>query len=227
MSAADAPTVFVATTPAAIIVDQRRAAVRRDPAARRCSTSRTPTPRCSGTRATAAYYYLVSGRWFAAPGLDGPWTFATAEPARGLRAHSRRRAARLRARVRARHAAGAGGAASRRRFRSRERCGRDAAKLDVVYAGAPKFAPIAGTPMSYAVNTSFNVIQTGEGYLRVLPGRVVRRARARRPVDARGERAAGRLHDPAREPDVPVHVRARVRGDARRRSRTATRRATR
>ena len=32
--------------------------------------------------------------------------------------------------------------------------------------------------MQYAVNTSFNVIQTGEGLLFVLPGRVVRRRAA-------------------------------------------------
>ena len=47
---------------------------------------------------------------------------------------------------------------------------RDAAKLDVVYAGAPSFAPIPGTPMSYAVNTSFDVIQTGEGYFSCYQG---------------------------------------------------------
>ncbi|HEY6802325.1 MAG TPA: hypothetical protein VI306_01995 [Pyrinomonadaceae bacterium] len=27
--------------------------------------------------ATGTFYYLVAGRWFSAPGLDGPWTFAT------------------------------------------------------------------------------------------------------------------------------------------------------
>ena len=26
---------------------------------------------------TGAFYFLVAGRWFSAPSLDGPWTFAT------------------------------------------------------------------------------------------------------------------------------------------------------
>ena len=29
------------------------------------------------SNATGAFYYLVAGRWFSAPSLDGPWTFAT------------------------------------------------------------------------------------------------------------------------------------------------------
>jgi hypothetical protein len=45
-----------------------------------------------------------------------------------------------------------------------------AAKLDVVYAGAPQFVAIAGTPLQYAANTSFNVIQTGEGYFSCYQG---------------------------------------------------------
>jgi hypothetical protein len=29
------------------------------------------------------FYYLVAGRWFSAPSLNGPWTFATSQlPAR-------------------------------------------------------------------------------------------------------------------------------------------------
>ena len=159
------------------------------------------------------YYYLVSGRWFAAPGFDGPWTFATASLPAGF------------ARIPADgprgfvlvsvpgHAAGAGSAhrgadsaagnAEPRRGEARRRLrGRAEVRADRGHADELR---------------GQHVVQRdpdGRRLLLVLPGRVVRRARARRAVDARGERAAGRLHDPAREPDVPVHVRARVRGDS-------------
>ena len=38
------------------------------------------------------------------------------------------------------------------------------AKLDVPYAGAPKFQPIAGTQLAYATNTSFDVVRAGGAY---------------------------------------------------------------
>ncbi|MBV9749738.1 MAG: hypothetical protein JO157_13085, partial [Acetobacteraceae bacterium] len=41
---------------------------------------------------------------------------------------------------------------------------RATAKLEVTYSGAPRFKPIEGTDMAYAVNTSFDVIQVGAVY---------------------------------------------------------------
>jgi len=41
---------------------------------------------------------------------------------------------------------------------------KDAAKLIVVYAGPPRFDPIPGTSMLYAVNTPYQVIETGGRY---------------------------------------------------------------
>jgi hypothetical protein len=38
---------------------------------------------------------------------------------------------------------------------------KNTAKQNVVYAGTPRFKPIPGTTMTYAVNTSFRVIETG------------------------------------------------------------------
>jgi hypothetical protein len=57
-----------------------------------------------------------------------------------------------------------------------------AAKLDVSYAGDPKFQPIAGTTMSYAVNTSFNVVQAEGAYY----GAIRERGAWRRRLRARG-----------------------------------------
>ena len=76
----------------------------------------------------------------------------------------------------------------------------------MVYAGAPQFVAIPGTPMQYAVNTSFNVIQTGEGFYSCYQGAWFARAGARRTVDVGADGARGDLHDSAVEPDVSVHV---------------------
>ncbi len=214
-----------ATTPAAIIVINGPPQYVRS-AARRCSTWRTPTPRCSGTRPTAA-----TTTWCRAAGSRRPGSTGRGRsPRRACPPDFARipaeRAARLRARVRARHAAGAGSAdrgadsaagnaASRRGEARRRLRGRAEVRADRGHADELR---------------GQHVVQRGPDGRRlflVLPGRVVRRTRARRTVDARGERAAGRLHDPAREPDVPVHVRARVRGDPADGHVRRTRRATR
>ena len=159
-------------------------------------------------------------------GLDGPWTFATTSlpadfariPANGPRGFVL---------VSVPGTPQAQEALIEAQIPQQATLDRATAKLDVVYAGAPQFAAIPGTPMQYAVNTSFNVIQTGEGYYSCYQGAWFTARRADGPVDARADGARGDLHDSAVEPDVSVHVRARLRGDAGRPSRTATRPATR
>jgi hypothetical protein len=109
------------------------------------------------------YFLLVSGRWFAAHGLDGPWTFATnglppdfalippedpqAKVLASVPGTSQAQLALLQAQV-----------------PRQATLKKDAAKLNVVYAGPPQFKPIPGTSMTYAVNTSFQVIATGGRY---------------------------------------------------------------
>jgi len=110
--------------------------------------------------ATGRFYFLVSGRWFAAQGLEGPWTFATTAlppdfariPASSPKGHvlasvpgtPQAQQAILEAQV--------------------PRQGtltRAAAKVDVVYVGTPEFKPIPSTPLTYAVNTAYQVIGAG------------------------------------------------------------------
>jgi hypothetical protein len=109
------------------------------------------------------FFLLVSGRWFAAHGLDGPWNFASNDlppdfaliPPQGPQANvlasvpgtSQAQLAALQAQV-----------------PRQATLKKDQAKLTVVYAGQPQFKPIPGTPMTYAVNTSFQVIETGGKY---------------------------------------------------------------
>jgi hypothetical protein len=109
------------------------------------------------------FFVLISGRWFASHGLAGPWTFATndlppdfalippdAPEARILPSvpgTSQAQLALLQAQV-----------------PRQATLKKDAARLTVVYAGPPQFKPIPGTPMTFAVNTSFQVIGTGGRY---------------------------------------------------------------
>ncbi|MFO1414446.1 MAG: hypothetical protein U1F10_11210 [Burkholderiales bacterium] len=166
-TANDVPAVFVSTTPAAIIVTSGPPQFTPIPGTQLAYVSNTDAAlfRDKGGR----FYYLVSGRWFAAASLDGPWTFATPDlppdfariPANGPRGFVL---------VSVPGTPQAQEALLEAQLPQQGTLDRATAKLDVAYAGAPQFAPIPGTPLSYAVNTSFQVVQAGEGYFACYQG---------------------------------------------------------
>jgi hypothetical protein len=158
---ATAPTIFVSSVPAAIIVTSGPPQFAAIPGTSLSYVSNTDAAlfRDRGGR----YYYLVSGRWFAADTLNGPWTFATTSLPPDF------------ARIPVNSPRGfvlvsvpgtpqAQEALAEAQVPQKGTLDRSTAKLEVVYAGQPQFAPIPGTPMQYAVNTSFRVVQTSEGY---------------------------------------------------------------
>ncbi|HEY5301988.1 MAG TPA: hypothetical protein VIJ55_15030 [Acetobacteraceae bacterium] len=108
------------------------------------------------------FYYLISGRWFSAPGLDGPWTFATPNlppdfakiPPDGPNG---------------RVLASVPGTKQAQEALVQAQIPRQAtlkrtATLTVVYGGAPRFAVIPGTDIEYAVNTHSEVLRIGGVY---------------------------------------------------------------
>ncbi|MFM7120769.1 MAG: hypothetical protein ACKOZX_11115, partial [Gammaproteobacteria bacterium] len=105
-----------------------------------------------------AYYYLVSGRWFRAQSLTGPWTFATtrlpadflAIPADGPRGFVR---------VSIPGTPEAEQALMQARIPEQRKIERANANLTVVYAGDPRFERLGETRLEYAVNTSFDVLR--------------------------------------------------------------------
>jgi hypothetical protein len=111
------------------------------------------------------YYVLLSGRWFKTKKLDkGPWAFATTELppdfAKIPRGHDR---AHVLASV-----PGTDEASTAILLAQVPRTARVDAKAlkapDVKYDGQPSFKPIEGTKVSYAENSAFDVLQTGNQY---------------------------------------------------------------
>jgi len=111
---------------------------------------------------TDLYYVLLSGRWFRAKSLNGPWEFV---PARTLPEDF--------AKIPPDHPRGnalvsvpgtpeAKEALIANSIPQTATVSRSAAKLAVIYDGAPQFAPIEGTPLQYAVNASLPVIEVDE-----------------------------------------------------------------
>jgi len=161
IGASEVPAIFVSTVPAEIIVTQGPPQFVRVPGTALEYVSNTDAAlfRMSG----ATYYYLVSGRWFSAPRLEGPWTFATASlptdfariPADGPRGFVL---------VSVPGTPQAQEALIEAQVPQQATLSKAEAKLDISYAGDPKFQQIDGTTMSYAVNTSFNVVQAEGAY---------------------------------------------------------------
>jgi len=73
---ADAPTIFVSTKPAEIIVTAGPPALVAIPGTSLQYVANTDSDLFLDT-GNGRFYYLVSGRWFSSTGLNGPWSFAT------------------------------------------------------------------------------------------------------------------------------------------------------
>jgi hypothetical protein len=115
--------------------------------------------------ADGQYYYLTAGRWFRAPNLQGPWSFASANlPADFAHIPPDSPASQVLASV-----PGTGEAKDALLMAQVPTTAvvnpqTAAANAQATYDGRPKFTPIAGTSMQYATNTGQKVIETGGMY---------------------------------------------------------------
>jgi hypothetical protein len=162
IAAADAPTIFVSTVPAEIIVTIGRPSFQRIPGTGLSYVSNTAADLFQD-QPSGTFYYLVSGRWFSAPSLDGPWAFATASLPPGF-AQIPPSGPRGSVLVSVPGTPQAQEALIQAQIPQQGTLSRSTAKLEVVYSGAPQFQPIAGTTMFYAVNTPHDVIRVGNVY---------------------------------------------------------------
>lgn len=159
---AEAPTIFVSTRPAEIIVTDGPPRFAPVPGTRlqQVTNGNSALFRHGGDD---RFYYLVSGRWFSATSLDGPWRFATPDlPADFAAIPPDSQAGSALASVPG--TAQAQEAVLQAQIPRTATLDRKAATLEVTYAGTPQFKPIGDTGLSYAVNTSFEVLQVGGRY---------------------------------------------------------------
>ena len=114
-------------------------------------------------RLEGVYYLLISGRWFKAASLRGPWTFVYGKdlPPDFARIPSDSPKATVLASVPATPASQEALIANS--IPQTATITRSEAKLTVQYDGKATFGPIEGTTMEYAKNTSAAVIKVSEG----------------------------------------------------------------
>jgi hypothetical protein len=162
MAAKDVPAIHVSTAPAEIIVTTGPPTYAQIPGTSLQYLSNSDAA-VFRELANLRYFYLVSGRWFSAPALTGPWTYATLNlPADFTRIP--RDGPRGFVRVSVPGTPEAEQALLEAKIPQQASLDRSTATITVVYAGTPKFEAITGTSLSYAVNTSFDVIRVGDAY---------------------------------------------------------------
>ena len=162
IAVADLPQVFVSTTPAEIIVVNGAPQYAAIPGTQLQYVANTDAAlfRHNGN---GLVYYLVSGRWFSASSLQGPWSFAGTDlpadfariPPEGPRGFV---LASVPGTVQAQEAL------IHAQIPQQATLGIADTRLEVLYAGEPRFEPIPGTGMAFAVNTSFNVVRVESSY---------------------------------------------------------------
>lgn len=163
------PTVFYSTKPSEVILFQGQPAYR--------NISGTELSFASNTDAdlfiynpTKDYYYLAAGRWFQAPSLKGPWTFATPQlPPDFAKIPRNNPAARVLVSVPGTEEAE--DAVLLAQVPTTATVDLKAAEqANVTYSGDPEFKPIEGTSLEYATNTPDKVIKVGDAYYLCLQG---------------------------------------------------------
>jgi hypothetical protein len=112
---------------------------------------------------TQRYFVLLSGRWFAGRSLDGPWSFVASDdlPASFRSIPVEAEMGHLRVAVAGTEEAEE--AVLESAIPQTATIKRDAT-IQVTYDGDPRFEDIEETKLQYAVNTSYQVIRSGEKY---------------------------------------------------------------
>lgn len=105
------------------------------------------------------YYVLISGRWFDASSLEGPWGYVAYDQLPRDFAKIPPSHPKANALVSVPGTPQANEAVIANSIPQTATVQRNEAKLEFTYDGAPQFMPIAGTPLLYAINTATPVIE--------------------------------------------------------------------
>jgi len=152
------PDIYVSTTPAELVVIRGQPALAPVAATAILEVTNTDDDLFLYTP-DQDYYVLLSGRWFRAKSLQGPWEFVTGDRLPGDFAN-----------IPENHPKGAVLASVSGTPQARQAViandipqtaviSRSEAKLSFEYDGSPRLKPIEGTPLQYVVNASVPVIR--------------------------------------------------------------------
>ena len=169
LNAGSVPTVFVSFEPAEMILLQGEPHYSPVTGTRLLWVSNTDSD-IFRLGQTGDFYYLVAGRWFSAPKLTGPWTFATPTLPDDFQniplSHPRSRVlASVPGTSQAAEAVMLAQVPETARVNKK-----DTKAPDVVYQGDPQFQPIEKTSLSRAVNTDKDIIKVGDLYYMCFQG---------------------------------------------------------
>ena len=110
-------------------------------------------------------YILISGRWFRAPSLQGPWAFASSElPADFSRLPEKQSYSVVLSSVPGTQEASDAVLLAQVPTTAIVNRAQAESQVKVAYAGEPQFVPIQSTTMAYAVNTSNKIIRVNGFY---------------------------------------------------------------
>jgi hypothetical protein len=160
---AEVPTVVVSETPAELILLEGEPKLEAIPGTKLSWVTNTESDLFRSST-DSRYYYLVSGRWFRADNLDGPWSFATTElPADFARIppnHPRGDVLALVPGTRQAQEAVIQGHIPQTARVERKKV----PAPTVSYQGPPEWKLIEGTPLAYAANSPYDVLKVGDLY---------------------------------------------------------------
>ena len=159
---AQVPNVFVSQKPAELILLEGPAQLQGIPGTSLSWVTNTESDLFFYSP-SSQWYFLVSGRWFSARSMNGPWTYATPSlPAdfSNIPADSPRAA--VLSSVPGTPQADE--AVAQAQMPHKADVDIATTTVDVTYGGPPQFSPIQGTSMQYATNTSYEVIQASGNY---------------------------------------------------------------
>jgi hypothetical protein len=169
LTAAEVPTVFVSTKPAEMILLHGDANYQLVTGTKLLWISNTDSD-LFRLEKNGPLFYLISGRWFSAPGFSGPWTFATQNLPEDFKkippSHPR---SRVLASVPGTNEAAE--AILLAQVPQTARIDKKQVKApEVDYQGEPQFQPIEKTTVSRAVNTDKDIIKVGDVYYMCFQG---------------------------------------------------------
>jgi hypothetical protein len=170
VTAAGVPAVFVSTTPAELILLRGTPSYEVVPGSNQLLWVNNTESDVFRLGKTGPVFYLVAGRWFSAPGFDGPWTFATPSlPPDFQQIPSEHARARVLASIPGTAQASEAIVLAQipQTAKVQEK---SLAPPDVRYQGEPDFQPIEPTSLHRAVNTDKDVIKAGDLYYMCFQG---------------------------------------------------------